>query len=234
MIERILPAGPHHRARVRCSERVDGDFRVDAPAEELAARRRHLAPGPWTWLRQVHGADLIDVERAGEGAGLEADGSVTSVTGAVLAVQTADCAPVVLIGDGAIAAVHAGWRGIVAGIIPGAIERLIGSGRGPLRAVLGPCIEASAYEFGSDDLETVVAAAGEQARSVTSTGAPALDLAAAVEAQCRAGGVISFERVPEPGPGGSPRDDDPAPRWYSHRRFGDRGRQVTVAWLEPT
>jgi len=67
----------------------------------LAERRSAVAAGEWSWLRQVHGAFVVDVEERGGAVGAEADASVTSATGAVLAIQTADCAPVVLASDGA-------------------------------------------------------------------------------------------------------------------------------------
>ena len=61
----------------------------------LAARRRpRSSTDPWTWLRQVHGAGVVIVTEPGEHAGAQADAAVTAVPGAVLAVQTADCAPV--------------------------------------------------------------------------------------------------------------------------------------------
>jgi purine-nucleoside/S-methyl-5'-thioadenosine phosphorylase / adenosine deaminase len=231
MIERLLPAGPHHRVRVRCTDRTDGDFHVRCPPAELAQRRRLLAPGDWTWLRQVHGSAVVDVDRPGAAAGATADGSITDVDGAVLAIQTADCAPVVFSCDGGLAVVHVGWRGIVAGVIPVALAALRERG-GDIHALLGPCIAASAYAFGPDDLDTVVAVVGEVARSSTRSGGPALDLAASVRAQCRSDGVVSFDTV------GSPRSDTPLdtsdPAWFSHRTRGDTGRQVTVAWREPT
>lgn len=230
MIERHLPAGPRHLVRVRCTDRFDGDFHVDGPAQPLADRRRALAAGEWTWLRQVHGAALVEVNEPGAASGAEADGSITDVEGAVLAIQTADCAPVVLASDRVVAVVHAGWRGIVGGVIPAAIDAVRRRTNGEIHALLGPCIEPSAYEFGNDDLDEVAAVVGDVARSTTTTGAPALDLPASVRAQCHAGGVASFERL-HTGDAGDPADTS-GERWYSYRTMGDSGRQVTVAWLE--
>jgi purine-nucleoside/S-methyl-5'-thioadenosine phosphorylase / adenosine deaminase len=231
MIERFLPAGPHHRVRVRCTDRADGDFNVRCPPGELAARRRLLAPGDWTWLRQVHGSEIVDVDRPGAGAGSTADGSITNVDGAVLAIQTADCAPIVFSCEGGLAVVHVGWRGLVAGVIPAALAALREHG-GDIHALLGPCIAASAYAFGPDDLDRVVDVVGEVARSSTPSGDPALDLAASVRAQCCSYGVVSFDTV------GRLRSETPFdtsdPAWFSHRARGDTGRQVTVAWREAT
>jgi hypothetical protein len=104
----------------------DGDLAVDVPAAELDRRRTDVMPGPWTWLRQVHGADVVQVEEPGQHAGAHADASVTTMPGAVLAVQTADCAGVLLLGTGpdsvAVAAAHSGWRGLVDGVL-GVLQR---------------------------------------------------------------------------------------------------------------
>src|SRR4051794_17563047 len=76
----------------------DGDLRIDAPPDALDRRRRAIAPAPWTWLHQVHGAEVVVVHTPGDHAGAEADAAVTAATGAVLAVQTADCASILLVG----------------------------------------------------------------------------------------------------------------------------------------
>lgn len=223
MIERLLPAGPQHHVRVRCSDRADGDFHVDLPSAELDRRRQAFAPGPWTWLRQVHGRRVATVASPGDAAGAEADGSVTRVPGAVLAVQSADCVPVVVAADGAVAVVHAGWRGVVEGVIDEAITALGSPPRSTLTAFVGPHIRAAHYAFGADDLETVAAVAGDGVRATTVDGLPALDMTAAVRSVLERCGVSSIEVV----------DADTADAaWFSHRVRGDRQRQVTVAWLE--
>ncbi len=207
------------RARVVATERADGDFGLDRVTD---ARRHGLHPAPWTWLRQVHGAEVVTVTRAGESAGTSADAAVTDVDDAPISVLTADCAPVVLVGDRAVATVHAGWRGLVAGVIEAAADRLRGLGAAPVAAVLGPCIHPAAYEFGGDDLDVVAARYGPTVRARTAAGTPALDMPAAVAAACVAAGWPAPER--------STCTSDP--RFYSHRTRTDRGRQATVAWLE--
>lgn len=223
MIERSLPAGPHHVVRVRFTDRADGDFHIDGPAESLADRRRTLVGGEWTWLRQVHGAEVVEVAVPGGGAGREADGSVTTATGAVLAVHTADCAPVVLAADGVVATAHVGWRGLVADVLGAVVTHVRDRGGDDVRALLGPCIHPAGYEFGEHDLTAVVAAVGPTARATTASGRPALDLPAAVRAGLSRAGV---EHLDELGA------DTAGPGWFSHRTRGDEGRQVTVAWLE--
>lgn len=223
MIERLLPAGPHHRVRVRCSERADGDFAVGRPGPDLDARRRDLAPGRWTWFHQVHGSAVVPVDEPGRGAGEHADAAVTAVVGAPLAVHTADCVPVVLSADGAVAVAHAGWRGVVEGVIPAAVAALRDLATGDIHAFVGPHIRAGHYAFGARDLDDVVAVAGDTVRSSTLEGQPALDMTAAVRSVLGRVGVDAVDVV----------DDDTAdPRWFSHRVRADRERQVTVAWLE--
>jgi purine-nucleoside/S-methyl-5'-thioadenosine phosphorylase / adenosine deaminase len=230
VIERLVPAGPHHRVQVRSTSRVDGDFHPDGPAAELSARRAALAPGDWTWLRQVHGAAVVEVDRPGAHAGATGDASVTTVEGAVLAVQTADCAPVVLVADGALAVVHAGWRGIVAGVIPAALDALRCRTASDIHAYLGPHIGPSTYEFGEADLDLVESVVGDSVRSISAAGRASLDLGAAVRAQCCAAGGVTVDHLDAEGLGA----DTAGPGWFSHRIRGDRERQVTVAWLEPT
>ncbi len=119
---------------VRCSTRSDGDFHLDhVPEVVLAHRRACLMAGTWSQPDEVHGATVLTVEAPGDHHRAIADGLVTRVPGAVLGIWVGDCAPVVLMSDrGALAAVHAGWRGLAGGIIATAAERLAGCGIVPL------------------------------------------------------------------------------------------------------
>ena len=79
----------------------------------------------------MHGARVVTVREAGAGAGDEADAAVTTVTGAVLAVHTADCAPIALVADGGgVAVAHAGWRGLADGVVAAAVDAAADRGRG--------------------------------------------------------------------------------------------------------
>lgn len=213
-------------AHVVTTDRVDGDLAVGSPPASLESRRRRIAPGPWSWLHQVHGAAVVTVHRPGEHAGAAADAAVTACTGAVLAVHTADCAPVALIAPaGAIGVVHAGWRGLLAGVIPAAVSALGELGARPTIAVVGPCIHPGCYEFSSADLDTVTAAVGAAARGSTARGRPALDLPAAVLAQLAEAGIHDVRA--------DPRCTACDPGLYSHRARGEPQRQALVAWLSP-
>jgi YfiH family protein len=222
--------GPRRPARAgrrpapawRFTDRTDGD--LSSAAEGVEERRRTVVDLPWTWLRQVHGSEVVVVERPGEHAGRAADAAVTAVPGAALSVQVADCAPVLLLGSGAVGVVHAGWRGVVAGVLANAVGAMRGLGADTVRAVVGPCIRPTCYQFGADDLEVVASALGDDVRSRTSAGRPALDLPDAVRRSLVAAGVVDVA-------------DDGActacsPRHWSHRARADRQRQALVAWLE--
>lgn len=161
----------------------------------------------------------------GAHAGAAADAAVTAVPGAVLAVTTADCVPVVLVADAAVGVVHAGWRGLVEGVVGAAVTALVDLGHPPTRAALGPCIRAERYEFGADDLDRVAARWGDTVRATTAAGAPALDVAAGVRAALADAGVTDVED------GGLCTAADPE-RFWSFRDRGEAGRVATVAWLE--
>jgi YfiH family protein len=179
---------------------------------------------PWTCLRQVHGTRVVHVEAPGAGTGEHADASVTTVAGAPLAVFTADCASVALAGDdGVVAAVHAGWRGLVEGVVEATVARLRELGATSVVAALGPCIHVECYEFGEADLATAAARLGDEVRGRTAHGRPALDVPAAVRAALRRAGAALVH------------DEDActaceADRYYSHRARGEVERQAMVVW----
>jgi len=210
-------------AEICFTDRADGDFRIDGPPEQLIRIRRRVLPGEWTWLRQVHGCRVETAEGPGDRAGASADAVVTRCSGAALAVQTADCAPVCLVGDNEVAVAHAGWRGLLAGVLSATLDAMQTPPQ-RLVATIGPCIRPGSYEFSLCDLARVEEAAGPAARSFTAAGAPALDLAAAVASVLAKSGV---ERIDDLGL------DTADERWYSHRVRGDSGRQATALRLVP-
>jgi purine-nucleoside/S-methyl-5'-thioadenosine phosphorylase / adenosine deaminase len=204
------------------SERADGDLCIDADPAALRDRRRAVAPGEWTWLRQVHGARVVTVTRPGEHAGAEADAAVTACVDAVLAVHTADCAPVLLAsGDGAVVgAAHAGWRGVASGVLEGTVEEMGRLGATGVTARIGPHIRARCYEFGADELDEVARRYGDVVRATTAWGTPALDVTAAVRSALAAVGVDAVDH------GGCTACEPD--RLFSHRARGDRGRQAAT------
>ena len=220
-----LPSGL--TAHVRFTSAANGDFAVGQRADDLAARRHALVPLPWTWLHQVHGDRVVVIEEPGAHAGAYADAAVTARPGAVLAIQTADCAPVALVADeGVVAAVHVGWRGLVAGVVEAAVHAIRRTGGTRLRAVIGPCIHACCYEFGASDLDRVAVRYGDSVRATTRSGRSALDLPAAVTSALAA---IPSAAVTRAGPGCTGCG---TPATFSHRARGDTARQAMVVWLE--
>jgi copper oxidase (laccase) domain-containing protein len=149
---------------------------------------------------------------------------VTAVPGCTLAVRTADCAPVVLLGRQSVAVVHVGWRGLLAGVVEQAVAALAALGDAAPVAHLGPCIRPGCYEFDGPELAQLVDRFGPQLRATTSWGTPALDLSAGVGAALAAAGVAA----PTDASGCTACDQ----RWFSHRARGEAGRFATTVWLE--
>ena len=212
------------------TRRRDGDMghagewvAVEDVRRDVEARRRAVVDRPWSWVRQVHGSAVVVVDRPGGGAGETGDALVSTDHDAALAILTADCAPVAMVGDnGAIGAVHAGWRGLQAGVVEAAADALRATGARAITAALGPCIHAECYEFGKEDLDLLAARLGDDVRARTDDGKPALDVPAAVRAALQQAGVelVHDESV----------CTACSPDYFSHRARGDKERQAMVVW----
>jgi YfiH family protein len=209
-------------ADVWCSSAALGS--MTEPANRVALAREGGLPSPddWVWLRQVHGARVIDAAD-GLHAEQEADASVTAIHEMPLAIVTADCAPVVVANDAACAAVHAGHRGLLAGIVEASVAAVQARGTGSVRAFLGPCIRAECYEFGTDALDPFVERYGAEVAATTASGHAALDIPATVRAALAQAGVTELIDSGE--------CTSHTPGYFSFRRDGTAARQVTVAVL---
>lgn len=214
---------------------------VEENRRRLRACARRLADAPLEalpWIRQVHGTRVV---RAEEGDGAEADGAWTQGTGIACAVLTADCLPVILAraDGGAVAALHAGWRGLAAGVLEAGVAELRAANpasRGTLdpglTAWLGPCIGPEAFEVGPEVRTAFLEAdPGAEAcfREAPRTEAPdrlLADLQGLAQRRLEAVGVTPIERT------AACTHDDPG-RFYSHRRDGTTGRMATVVWRTP-
>jgi polyphenol oxidase len=172
----------------------------------------------------VHGADVVHAVGAPPLAPPTADAAVTTQRGLPLVVQTADCAPVVLASDDALAVAHAGWPGLLTGVLEAAVTRLRSIGHGEIRAALGPCVHPDHYEFGRADLDRLVDRLGSVVEGVTAAGRPALDVPAAVRAALGRVGVVALDDVDVCT--AASRDH------FSYRRDGVTGRQALVAVLD--
>ena len=129
-----------------------------AVAENRARFAAALGAQP-VWLRQVHGVNVLRLHAGGDTApGTPADAAWTSDTGVACTVLVADCLPVLFaLRDGsAVAAAHAGWRGLAGGVLEATVRALC-EGRGALPcdvlAWLGPCIGPREFEVGADVLQ---------------------------------------------------------------------------------
>lgn len=118
---------------------------------------------------QIHSPDAVVVEKAwGPGLGPKADAVVTNRPGVAVGVGTADCGPVLMADAEArvVAAVHAGWKGALGGVLESAIETMerLGAERSRIVAALGPTISAEAYEVGPEFIARFMEADPENAR----------------------------------------------------------------------
>jgi YfiH family protein len=181
-------------------------------------------PGGWFRMRQVHGGAVVVAERAGPGVP-DADAVVTADRGRPLVVLTADCAPVALVSEHAVGAVHAGWRGLAGGVIEVAVDAQRSLDDTSLHAVLGPCIHPERYAFGAAELDAVVSRFGDTVRGRTSEGEPALDLRAGVRAALAGVGVTDLTDVDV--------CTAASPDHFSYRRDGVTGRQAMIVVREP-
>ncbi|MEO1062348.1 MAG: polyphenol oxidase family protein [Actinomycetota bacterium] len=217
LYERLLDDGAF--VHVAVTDRSDGDFAVGAP--DVERRRRHLVDRPWRWLQQVHGAEVVDGDDPTVRPGVDGDAVLTSGNDVALAVQAADCVPIALVSlDGPIGVVHAGWRGLVAGVIEATAAELRRRSPGEVVAIVGPHIRPERYEFGAE-LDELVERFGPSVAGQTSAGGPALDLGAAVRVVL---GEASIDVAVDDGRCTS------EPELFSYRLAGDRERHALVAW----
>lgn len=200
------------------------DAADDSPAAVEANRSRLQAAlaGPPRWLRQVHGTDVVHLDDWVPG--IEADAAWTDRPGQVVVVLTADCLPV-LLADAAgrcVAAAHAGWRGLAAGVLEATVAALPVAPV-DLHAWIGPRIGVAAYEVDApvrdafpDHVEHF---------EPTRPGHWRADLPAIARARLRDAGVDAIVDC-------ALCTWSDADRFFSHRRASPSGRQATVAWID--
>jgi YfiH family protein len=176
----------------------------------------------------VHGIAVVNAATAG--AQPTADAAYTDSPGRVCAVLTADCLPVLLCDRAGtrVAAVHAGWRGLAAGVLEASVAALVASGAaaGDLLAWLGPAIGPQAYEVGVE-VRNAFLAADPEAEAVFRNGRPGhwwLDLYAAARARLAHVGVTAVW-------GGHCCTYSDPQHFFSHRREARTGRQASLIWL---
>ena len=186
------------------------------------------------WLQQVHGAVVADLDHTDvDHTDLRtADAAVTARAGVVCVVRTADCLPVLLAAtDGsAVAAAHAGWRGLADGVLQHTVAalRLRASAGVALRAWLGPAIGPANFEVGDEVRAAFVQvdSAAEACFTANARGRWQCDLYALARQRLSQAGVSDVH-------GGGLCTYDDAQRFYSWRRARDAGRMASLIWLAP-
>jgi len=213
--------------------------RLGDRAEHVAENHRRLAARIGYRVEalyecsQVHGRVVVEPASTElsvtEVRTLEADALISPRAGDALGVRSADCVPL-LIGDvrsGAVAAVHAGWRGVVAGVTTAAVSALLeatGSRGADLVVAMGPHIRAERFEVGLEVADQIRSAAwgAEVVVGQSTGGKPLVDLTRALRAQL---GALGVERIDDVG-GCTLAEPD---RFFSFRRDGvSSGRHLSV------
>jgi len=188
----------------------------DLKREDVRRTLRALLPAEPAWLRQVHGKAVVESSRGGE-----ADAVVARKPESVCAVQMADCMPVLFADEAGtvVAAAHAGWRGLAAGVLEATVDAM-GVPPRKLYAWLGPAIGPQVYEVG-DEVRAVFRGY-ESAFKPTRPGHWLLDLYAVARHKLSSLKAVS---------GGSfCTYSDPA-RFFSYRRDRTSARMAALVWL---
>lgn len=209
----------------------------DAPGHVAANRavlRQALAlPSEPVWLRQVHGIAVHEAAAPGDPDRDHHDDPIADAVycdraGLVCAILTADCLSLLFCSEdgGEVAAAHAGWRGLAAGVIEATLARFRAA-PAQIRVWLGPAIAGSSYEVG-DEVRAAflnVDAQAADAFVATRPGHWLCDLVTLAHQRLRAAGVQEIS--------GGGFDTLADPRFYSHRRGHPTGRFASLIWIEP-
>ena len=205
----------------------DDSVAVAANRERLAATLAARSAGAPVWLNQVHGTRIINAALVAGVTPPEADGSFSRNSQVVCAVMTADCLPVLFCDvDGTVvAAAHAGWRGLLAGVLEASIVAMRVPGE-ELIAYLGPAIGPQAFEVG-DEVKAAFVARSSEAAVVFRAGKPGkwfADLELLARQRLQAAGVTSIY-------GGGLCTFSDSQRFFSYRRDGQTGRLASLICL---
>lgn len=204
----------------------------DDPLAVAANRRRVsealLLPDSPNWLSQVHGSGVANLDLDTEGMP-EADASMTGQAGCVCAVLTADCLPVLFCDKAGtrVAAAHAGWRGLAAGVLEATAASLDVPGD-EILAWLGPAIGPASFEVGNEVYEAFVdqdASAGNAFKKTEMPGHWLADLYRLARLRLEKIGVTEVF-------GGDYCTFKDSERFFSYRRDGNTGRMASLIWMQ--
>jgi len=190
-------------------------------AQRVAVNREIVAAAvgwPIARVRQVHGAEVV-AAGSPDTPIVEADGLVTDRSDLAVGVLVADCLPVLLVADGGVAAIHAGWRGLAAGVVEHGLTTVRASTAAPVTAAIGPGARGCCYEVG-DEVREALAEHGDEVRD-----GRRIDLPAIARRILERLGVATVHDT------GICTLCAPEGLWFSHRRDGGvTGRQMGIAW----
>jgi len=211
--------GVPHLFTTRCGG-AQGELdltRVEGEAARRVAAAVGLPGADVLRVRQVHGRAVVDADDAEPGVVLEGDALVVSRAGRLVAARVADCVPILLAGPGGrrVAAVHAGWRGLVGGAIEAGLEAL-----GPCAAAaVGPCLSLARFEVGPEVAQRF-RAAGLGAAVEEGAERPHVDLRRAAQLVLARAGVADVDTTDR-------CTWEDGQEFYSHRRDVTHGGAAT-------
>lgn len=201
---------------------------VDDQLQSVAANRLyltaqlHVQPA---WLRQVHGVTVTEADPA---VVVDADASWSATPGIACTIMTADCLPALFCNRAGtrVAAAHAGWRGLAAGVLEAAADSLQVDAS-EIMVWLGPAIGQPSFEVGAEVFETFVSQHSQTAEAFipsANAGRFMADIYALARLRLAAHGVTAVY--------GGGLDTFNDPRFYSYRRAPRTGRFASLVWLE--
>lgn len=189
----------------------------------LVLRNREILTreiGPIQYMSQVHGNRVAVIEEVTD-EDPTADALVTGIPGVSLAVQVADCIPLLLHSPESVAAVHVGRKGLVNDVTLAAIEVMRDMGSTAISAIIGPSICGNCYEV-SQQIHDEVVALHPKAQARTPHGTPSLDLPAALRSLLTEMGISVRDES---------RCTHESEELFSYRRDGVTGRQAGIISL---
>lgn len=222
---------------------------VDDNSQDVKRNRQQLAellPSEPVWLNQVHSNTLVDAGSAA--TGIDADGSYTTRSNVVSVVMTADCLPVLICnrqGNG-VAAIHAGWRGLLNGILEQGVKKLLSASRcrpEDLLVWLGPAIGPGMFEVGDEVRQAFLDKERQQSPEKSQKTAkcfiPSPSLQTELSSQKKwLADIYQLARIRlsqvgvENFSGGTYCTYKQSEQFYSYRRDGKTGRMASLIWIE--
>ncbi|WP_019531153.1 peptidoglycan editing factor PgeF [Dasania marina] len=200
-----------------------GDAAASVQRNRQIISQQCRLPAEPAWLKQTHSTDIVELPSAQ----LDADGATTTAANCVCVVQTADCLPLLLCDQAGqqVAAIHAGWRGLAAGIVEQAVSRMQAPPQ-QLLVWLGPAISGQHFEVGAEVYAQFVARHSQNRYAFVASERPQYymaDLYQLARNHLQAVGVTAIY-------GGQYCSYADPQRFYSYRRDGVTGRMASLIY----